>query len=193
MSNILFIGAHVDDVNLSCGGTITKLNNSLNDITIVSLSRIYNGIDLRDEFDSANCAAHDCLLYDFKTRDFDKIRQNILELLLDFKGYDYVFTHSPFDMHQDHAVVGQESIRAFKHTNLITYCADWNTRNFTRNYFIKLQTKHIENKVVMLACYKSQIHRNYMQTDYTWANAINTGVICAAKYAESFQAINLIQ
>ncbi len=206
MSKILFIGAHTDDVELSCGGTINKLIDQLsdyggmeNDINVLTLSRIYSGVDLEPEWSNSMLSFGDEMsarLLDFETRNFNKSRQEILQYFYDLQKkeeFETVFTHSPFDLNQDHSIVGQESIRAFKHTNLITYCADWNTRDFTRNYFVKLEAKHIQKKIEALACYKSQVNRKYMNPDYTWANALNIGVICNTKYAESFQAINLIQ
>lgn len=194
----LFIGAHCDDLELNCGATIARLSSEDNTTTMLVLSHVYSEIELRGELNkSVKCLGHDFenfVCYDFKTRAFDKSRQEILDLFIQLRQteWDYVFTHSPNDFHQDHSVVGQESIRAFRNTNLITYTSDWNARQKTNNYFVKLEKHHIETKVDMLACYGSQKHRNYMHPDYTWANALNTGVICNSKYAEGFQAINLI-
>lgn len=131
-----------------------------------------------------------CWINDFTVRRFNTERQEILDYLIQQTGYDYVFTHSSMDWHQDHRVVGEESFRAFKKTNLLTYLADWNQRDFRKNYFVKLKRGHIENKLKALSCYQSQRHRDYMKPDYIWADALVNGVMCGSEYAEAFEVIN---
>jgi len=193
---ILFIASHCDDLEICCGGTIARLLEEKNNVTIITLSHIYAGVDLKHEWLNSMEVFKPSMYipYDFPTRGFSERRQDILELLFKLsKGnYDSVFTHSPTDLHQDHSVVGQESVRAFKNTNLFTYQGEWNSRNFIRNYFVRLEARHIQKKADAIACFHSQKHRNYTHPDYTWANALNTGVICNSKYAESYQAINII-
>lgn len=195
MSKYLFIGSHVDDVELSCGGTITKLIEDNHLVTIITLSYLYGKDSLLDEWkDSISVLKPDFIqAKDFRARLFTEQRQEILDFLCTLKGYDYVFTHSVTDIHQDHKVVGEESLRAFKHTNLITYTGEWNQRTVTKNYFTGLNSHHIETKMSALRCYASQANRPYMKSDFIWANAMNNGVMCGHKYAESFHAINLIQ
>lgn len=189
----LFLGAHVDDVELSCGGTICKLRQEGHLITVITLSHVYNYVDLLEEWTSSNqkIEPHYTLYKNFKTRHFHEQRQEILDFMLTLK-YDYVFTHSANDLHQDHKVVGEEAQRAFKNTNLITFTAEWNQRTTTKNYFVTLNSDHVETKKMALSCYKSQQARPYMKSDFIWANAMNNGVMCNAKYAEAFQVVNLI-
>ena len=44
-----------------------------------------------------------------------------------------IFTTSMNDIHQDHKVIYEESIRAFKFENLLSYEIPWNTKNFKPN------------------------------------------------------------
>lgn len=189
MDKYLFIGAHVDDLELSCGGTIAKILEQGHNVTCLTLSHIYSGVDLLDEW----CASMNILnpsfvwVNNFEVRNFDKDRQAILEYLYQQKGYDYVFTHSPRDFHQDHRVVGEESIRAFKNTNLITYCAPWNQTAFRKNLIIKLKKDHIDLKLKSLSCYKSQVNKRYFKPGYIQSWALSEGI---GDYAESFEIIH---
>lgn len=192
----LFIGAHCDDIELCCGATVARLISEGNEVTCIALSHVYGSLDLQEEFTSSMYLLnpHAFKFYEFETRNFNKSRQTILQLLVDYSKlkYDYIFTHSAEDFNQDHAVVGYESIRAFKKFNLITYTGDWNSRGKRENYFTTVQPDHIEQKLKALSCYESQHHRDYMHKDYIWANLFNCGVKCGVKYAESFEVINLI-
>jgi len=131
-------------------------------------------------------------IHDFKTRDFQLYRQQILDVMVRYKDYDYVVTHSAKSFHQDHKVVGEESIRAFKQCNLITYLHEWDTRSYCKNYFVELDIRHVNKKIIALNCYKSQSHRQYMSNDFLRSNAINNGAICGVRHAEAFEVINYL-
>ena len=45
------------------------------------------------------------------------------------------------DIHQDHQVIHQEGIRAFKHSRILGYELVWNNLTFTSNYHTKLSQK----------------------------------------------------
>jgi LmbE family N-acetylglucosaminyl deacetylase len=189
-----FLGAHVDDVELSCGGTIARLIHEGHDIVVVSLSYMYEENDLLHEWkDSMQKLGVKIIAYkDFRTRLFHERRQDILDYLFTLKGFDFIFTHSKNDPHSDHATVGREAERAFKHTNLITFTGAWNHPE-KPDYFVSINHGQVQKKIEALSCYKSQQHRPYMHSDFIWSNAMNNGVMCGTKYAEAFKVVNLIQ
>jgi len=117
MSKYLFVGAHHDDLELCCGGYIAREIELGHEVNILCLSQNYNGVNLRHEWlESMNVLRPDDFeIRDFKTRGFVMYRQQILQLLHDYSknNYDFVITHSANDFHQDHKVVGEESISAF--------------------------------------------------------------------------------
>ena len=189
----LFIGAHVDDAELSCGGFISKLIEEKNHVRVITLSQIYQNQNLLPEwFNSMDILGVDYLgHYLFKTREFYKDHNEILQELFSHNHYDFIVSPSALDVHSDHSVVGHCAKRAFKTKNLITYTGDWNRRTITHNYFVKLKKGHIEQKIKGLACYESQQHRLYMNPDYIWANARNMGVMAGCEFAEGFEVVNL--
>lgn len=188
----LFVAAHVDDNELSCGGTIFRLIEEGHDVTMVTLSHVYNGIDLIEEWRQCQTVIRPTtgLYTDFQTRYFRNQRQDILDYLLRLDKPDVVITHSSTSFHQDHSIVGEECIRAFKHSTILTFQQEWNNRNFIKNYFVKLEPKHIEKKIRALQSFDSQQGKSYIHPDFIWANALNNGVICGVKYAEAFNVIN---
>lgn len=191
----LFIGAHPDDVELCCGGTMTKLIDNGHEVHVLTLSHFFYGVDLKGEWlDSmVELRPDGCNICTFDPRLFSSDRQEILDLLLTYSNkFDYIFTHSASDYHQDHRTVGEESIRAFKGHNLITYKGVWNGDEKS-NYFVHLKEKHIKAKLSYLECYKSQSNRTYTNSDAIYAMAINAGLKCKTKYAESFEIVCLNQ
>ncbi len=196
MSKYLFISPHLDDSELAAGGTIARMKEEGHKITVVTLSTIYEGVNLSLEWiSSMNTLMVDhCIQQDFKTRFFDTQHDAILQYLFTIQkdGYDFVFAPSSVDFHSDHSTVGRICERVFKHVNLVSYTHPWNTRGVTQNYFIQLKEKHISKKTDVLSCYKSQLKRNYFDEDYTYAEAKRTGVICGSEYAEGFQVVNFI-
>lgn len=196
MKRYLFISTHVDDAELSCGATIAKLLEQGNHVTVLTFSCVYEVGNLSLEWvksmESLNVSTYQ--KNDFKIRLFHQNSNDILQRLFLVKEneYNFIFAPSSEDFHSDHATVGRCAERVFKHSNLITYTGDWNTRTKKTNYFVRVEQSHVGQKIKALSCYESQKEKPYMHPDYIWANALNNGVMCGSEYAESFYAINLI-
>lgn len=197
MSKYLFIGAHVDDESLCCGGTIVKLKEQGHEIIIVTLSHIYGGIDLSHEWHKAQIllqADHSHLL-NFETRmfyrDANEILQTLFKLNEQYKP-DYTYTHSSNDIHADHRTVGYQSQRVFKKQNLITFAGEWNMLESESNFYHALTDEHLSKKMDILACYESQQTRSYFDRQFTYSKALLSGAKIGAKYAEAFRILNMI-
>ena len=78
---------------------------------------------------------------------------------------DLVLMPSTRDIHQDHVVVANEGIRAYKYSMILAYEILWNQLNFTASAFVALQSHHVESKVRALNCYASQKARPYMNEE----------------------------
>jgi N-acetylglucosamine malate deacetylase 1 len=79
------------------------------------------------------------LLYDYDVRTFKTFRQEILEDIIAFRNKarpDIVFLPSPTDIHQDHQVISEEGIRAFKTSNVLGYEMPWNNISFNTRCFL---------------------------------------------------------
>lgn len=193
----LFLGAHTDDIELCAGGTVAKLIELNNDVHFMAFSSCQSEQIETEWNESLNILrpSQSNLAY-FKNRLFSENRQDILDRMIQLRDnieYDYVFTHSTLDGHQDHRVIGQESIRAFKNTNLITYIAPWNQIGSQPidNYFVSLELKHVQKKIESCMAYKSQINRPYMNEDFLWAQARIAGIKCQSEFAEAFQVLKI--
>ena len=135
------------------------------------------------------------IVLNFQVRKFNYVRQEILEELIKIRKsqkFDLVLIPSLKDIHQDHAVIAQEGVRAFKNTSILGYELIWNDLQFDTTCFVKLEKRHVETKVAALSRYESQNVREYMSPEFIWSLAKMRGVQVNASYAECFEVIRWI-
>ena len=207
--NILVLSPHTDDAEIGAGGTILKLLDS-NDILWIVFSTceesLPEGMDkntLKNEFrqmaDFLKPALYiDPIIYDYKVRKLDQHRQEVLEHLRkigkDFKP-DLVIGPSLNDFHQDHLVVANEMIRAFKTSaSIICYELPWNHVIFNTQMFVRFDKDILEKKIKLVSFYKSQkeMRTLFFSPDFIKSLAVVRGSQANTKYAEAFEVIRWI-
>jgi len=194
--NVLVLSPHTDDAELGAGGTLSKLKRGGANITIFGFSapRDVNRAEFKASTDVLNIESVE--IFDFETRMFPSSRQDILQLLYDYgqeHSPDLVLTPSSNDLHQDHQVVTEEAMRAFKSSTILGYELPWNNIHFDQNCFIELNDIDLEMKLKMLSKYESQIgRRNYFEEDYLRGLVRTRGVQIEAQFAEGFETIRLV-
>lgn len=204
---ILFIAPHVDDVELGCGGTIARLADEKHQLFYVALSDCQKSIpeglpadtlqkELYMSAETLGLPSSHVKLYNYQVREFSDSRQKILDDFLRLKSEiapDLVFVPATGDLHQDHGVVTNEGLRAFKHSSILGYELPWNHTCFKSNGFYKLDEKHMSKKIESLKQYQSQKHRSYFNHEVIYGLARLRGVQSQALYAEAFEVIRWIQ
>jgi N-acetylglucosamine malate deacetylase 1 len=207
---ILILAPHTDDAELGCGGLISRFIDEGKSIMWVvfstaeeSLPKEFPPDTLVKEF--KNVAAYFGLgeanykILNFKVRKLQEKRQEVLEELVNIRKSfkpDLVIGPSLNDFHQDHSVVANEMIRAFKtSSSIICYELPWNHVRFDTQFFAKLSDKNIEDKINVLKFYKSQIfvNKKYFSADFVKGLAITRATQINEKYAEAFEVIRWIQ
>lgn len=205
-NKILILAPHTDDGELGCGGTIAKFCSEGKEVFYAafclcskSLPSSLPSNTLETECKNATSALgippSNLILFNYEVRELPAARQQILEELLQLNNQirpDLVLLPAASDVHQDHQVIHQEGLRAFKNTSFAGYELPWNNYSFHTNFFMRLTEKEIETKVEALKQYKSQSHRNYMHPDFTRSLAKVRGVQCNSEYAEAFEIYKII-
>ena len=120
---VCFIGAHPDDIELGCGALIARIAGKA-DVRCVTFSNNQKNPALShlvpEHYASMETLGVPCErvdLLDFETRRFQEHRQEILETMIGIlrkDDPDIVFVHTKSDVHQDHGVLTQEALRAFR-------------------------------------------------------------------------------
>ena len=140
-------------------------------------------------------AAERVIVHDYAVRKLSAHRQEILESMVQLcrkLSPGIVLLPSRQDLHQDHATVTAEALRAFKHCTLLGYELPWNNLSFDADAFIKIEARHLEAKIDALSHYRTQASRDYMNPDFARGLATVRGVQAGGGLAECFEVIRLI-
>lgn len=203
---VLVLAPHTDDGELGCGGSINRLIEEGSEVYYVAFSICTRSLPahlapdtLAKEVKVATkilgLADNHLILYDFDVRRFKDVRQEILEELIKIKGDinpDLVFVPSPTDIHQDHQVISEEGLRAFKNTSILGYELPWDNVTFNTRSFIKLEDRHVDKKIEALGAYESQKARTYLNANFIRSLATTRGVQINTNYAEAFEVIRWV-
>jgi len=206
-SKALVLAPHTDDGEIGCGGTIARLINQGAQVHYMVFSICEASLPegeipgiLRKEVQEATkrlgIPTENLHLFDYPVRKFNSHRQEILENLVEFgQNYDIdiVFAPSVNDVHQDHSVIANEAIRAFKHKSIFAYEMPWNNLSFETSGFFKLTEDDVEKKLFALDAYESQKRREYFNPDFIKSLLMVRGAQVKAKYAEAFDVVRLIK
>jgi len=107
--------------------------------------------------------------YKFPVRRFSEHRQDILEAMIILRNTirpDIVVMPNSRDIHQDHKLIYEEGLRAFKHCSMLGYELPWNSLEFTSNFHVTLSEKNLNLKWEAISAYKSQEIRAYKSEDF---------------------------
>lgn len=201
----LVLTAHTDD-EFGCSGLITRLLEQGTEVHLACFSWCEESVPegyprdvLKGEFATAmnvlRIPPERVHLYDQRVRHFPAHRQDILETLVVLRGEiepDLVLVPSSSDIHQDHGVVGQEGIRAFKHSTILGYELPMNTISFRHACFVPLDESQMARKIEHAACYVSQSQRPYMNPDFIRSLGLVRGVQINREAAEAFEVIRMV-
>ena len=199
------VSPHTDDAELSCGGSISRWVREGREVLIAYLSDTRNvfgdnhGITLRAEARNAaekmGLKQESIVFYDFPTRSFFDVRQEILDALIqiahDFDP-DLVVGPDPEDTHQDHNATANELPRAFRRSSIFGFDTYWNMSHQKPEAVVELQLEDFERKLDAIRCYLSQAHRPYMDKDALMAQARFRALPRGFALAESFSIRQLI-
>lgn len=203
---VLVLAPHTDDGEFGCGGTINKLIDEGAEVYYAAFSACEQSVlpqfpkdilikEVKSATKVLGIKPENLILFKYDVRTFNFHRQAILDDIIRLRTDiqpDLVFTPSVNDIHQDHATISNEAVRAFKFTSILCYELPWNNFNFTTTCFYQLDEKHIATKVSALKEYQSQAHRPYADEDFIRSLARIRGVQIGTQYAEVFEMVRWI-
>jgi LmbE family N-acetylglucosaminyl deacetylase len=204
--NIVVLAPHTDDGEFGCGGSIAKFLEEGHNVYYVAFSTAKESvpegmpenileIEVKEATKRLGIPPENLIIFGFTVRKLNYARQDILEELVKIRkeiNPDLVFMTSPHDLHQDHYTVSQEGLRAFKNTSILAYEIPWNHLTFNTQSFIRLEERHIAQKVNALDAYNSQKMRNYASKEFIYSQATMRGTQIGTQYAETFEVLRWI-
>jgi LmbE family N-acetylglucosaminyl deacetylase len=195
---LLAIGAHSDDIEIGCGGTILKLieQGSLSEVCWVVLT----GETKRaaEAGESANALLRDLprkrvILKDFRDGYFPydgaDIKRFFEELKAEFSP-DVILTHQRADLHQDHRVTCELTWNTFRDHLILEYeIPKYDGDMGAPNVFIPLAESLCRNKVEhLMTHFGSQLSKQWFKDDLFAGLLRLRGMECnsPSSYAEAF-------
>lgn len=179
--NFLFFGAHPDDVEMSCAGTILRLKKAGHWVGICDLTKGEMGS--RGTVETRNAEAQKAsklLSLDYRTNlglpdahlsNNTEAKKLIVDVIREQKP-DFVFCNAPKDRHIDHGVghtlvkeacflsglvkyENEENLKPHRPINVISYIQD----EYLQPNLVVDITAEFNDKMSVVYCYKTQFHQ----------------------------------
>ena len=198
---ILAIGAHPDDVEFGCGGTLIKYARQGHDVSLLVMTDGGGGGDGRIRRQEQQ-AAGDILgvsrlfwgEYPDTAIPLDRESiQRIERVILDVRP-DFIFVHSQDDTHQDHRHLSVATITATRYTRNVLFYEGPTTQNFSPNVFVEIDGV-LQDKIAALQAHKSQVTKTNIEgmniLDIVQSSAHFRGIQGRVRNAEGFVPLRL--
>ncbi len=206
VTSLLVFAPHTDDGEFGCGGTIAKCTRLGIRVHYVAFSAAEESVPadlprdiLRHEVLKATAKlgmdeGHVTVLK-YPVRRFPEFRQDILEDMIVLKKEldpAVVICPSRFDIHQDHRVIADEAVRAFKDRTILGYEMPWNNLSIATSCFSVLAEQDVDTKIEAVSCYMSQSFREYINPEFIRGLARVRGAQIGVHYAEVFEVVRVV-
>jgi LmbE family N-acetylglucosaminyl deacetylase len=201
--NLLCLGAHSDDIEIGCGGTILKLARQNPDLNVLWVVFSANAGRSREAQNSGReflnrVSQKKIVLKNFKGSFFPFQGAEIKKYFETLKSFepDVVFTHHRDDRHQDHRVLSDLTWNTFRNHLILEYeIPKYDGDLGIPNFFVALDEKICREKVGHLRQFFQTQGNKHWFTDDTFLSLMRLrGIECAAqtKYAEAFYCRKLV-
>jgi LmbE family N-acetylglucosaminyl deacetylase len=211
MKNILAIGAHPDDLEFGCFGTLKKFKDQGKNITLVVMtasdvthsqtgkSTRTKEQSIKEAFTAAEVIGANLLLLPYQDGEvpFSKKTVHDLEKIISEYSIDTIFTHWGGDTHQDHINTLDATLAASRMVNNV-FCYEQVplprvcTTYPVANFYVDI-TDTIDYKIEASKKHNSQIQK-YLDQDIDLIDNLKTlarfrGIQIGVKYAEAFNVL----
>jgi LmbE family N-acetylglucosaminyl deacetylase len=201
---ILCLGAHSDDIEIGCGGTILKILQAFDNLVIFWVVLSSDNERKKEAFESANTLlkkanSFHVEIYQYKENYFPYIGYEIKSTIDKIKlkiSPDIIFTHYRNDLHQDHRLISELTWNAFRDHFILEYeVPKYDGDIGNPNFFVHLNEHLIRTKIHhLLSNFKTQKNRHWFTDDVFLALARLRGIESNApdNFAEAFHCRKIV-
>jgi len=201
---VLCLGAHSDDIEIGCGGTILRLLEENEKVEVKWIVFSADGHRAEEARESAklflgNAKNKDVVVKQFKESYFPYIGSEIKDYFEKIKGEfipEIIFTHYRHDLHQDHRLISELTWNTFRSHFILEYEIFKYDGDFgVPNFFIHLDEDQCRKKIdCIMESFKTQNNRDWFTPDAFFSILRIRGVESKApeKYAEGFYCRKVI-
>jgi len=194
---VLLIGAHADDIEIGCGGTVLSLVSGPRPIEATWLVLAAGGRRKEEAIHSADsflAGAAKRLVVTHTFRDgffpYDPSIKEVFEGLKSAADFDLIFTHYRDDRHQDHRIVSDLTWNTFRSHMILEYeVPKYDGDLGSPNVFVSLSRDICETKInALMTHFTSQSVKRWFTRDTFVALARLRGIEAgdSTDYAEAF-------
>jgi LmbE family N-acetylglucosaminyl deacetylase len=201
---VLCLGAHSDDIEIGCGGTILHLLAQRRNVAVKWVVFAANAERRREAERSAEmflqgAVKKEIVVRDFKESFFPYIGSEIKACFEDLKGTispDVVFTHFREDLHQDHRLISELTWNTFRNHVILEYeIIKYDGGLGSPNTFVPLNEELCARKIkYLMENFQSQ-HSHQWFTEETFRAMLRLRGVesnASSKFAEAFYARKLV-
>jgi len=199
--NILAIGAHPDDIEFGCGGTLIKYAGKGARIELLVMTDGARGGNARtrrsEQLRAATVlGARRVHWGGYRDTLLPSVRRLIdcIERVLRVVRPDFIFVNNPEDTHQDHRQVARAAVSATRYARNVLFYEGPTTVNFTPTVFIDIADE-VGRKIEALRRHRSQVMKTRIEgtaiCEIAEASAHFRGVQARVRWAEGFAPLRL--
>ncbi len=199
--NILAIGAHPDDIEIGCGGTLIKYAREGHQVYLLVATHgelggegLVRTEELRRSAEIVG--ATDLFTFDYPDTQLPLDKELIarIEEVIKVVSPEVIFVHYFDDTHQDHRTLSQATTSATRYIKNVLFYEVPTTQNFAPTVFIDIDDA-LEEKVACLEAHTSQVTKTNIEgltiVDIARAAAHFRGIQSRVKNAEGFVPLRL--
>src|SRR5271154_3132597 len=201
--NILCLGAHSDDIEIGCGGTILRLAEQYPNCTLHWIVFSASGVRAAEALRAAAMfagatAIKGPVLKDFRDGFMPFLGAELKEAFEDLKPIspDIIFTHTRQDAHQDHRLIAELTWNTFRDHLILEYeIPKYDGDLGQPNVFMPLDKKICDSKVgFLMEAFQTQRSKRWFDPQTFLGLMRLRGMECNAPsgYAEAFYCRKLV-
>lgn len=202
--NVLCLGAHSDDIEIGCGGTMLRLVNEVRGLNVTWVVFCGEGDRESEARGSAeevlsNASSADVIVKRFRNGFFPYVAADIKEYFETLKAGaapDVVFTHYRNDLHQDHRVISDLTWNTFRNHLILEYeIPKYDGDLGSPNCFVTLDAAQLEAKQELLERHFASQRSKQWFTRSTFEGLCRIrGIECASPtgFAEAFYGRKIV-
>jgi LmbE family N-acetylglucosaminyl deacetylase len=201
---VLCLGAHSDDIEIGCGGTIMRLIENIKELSFYWVVFSANEEREKEALTSAqnfleNAKEKTILIKNFRESYFPfvgvEIKEHFEQMKKEFSP-DLIFSHYRHDLHQDHRLISDLTWNTYRNNLILEYEIPKFDGDFgSPNFFVHLNEALCQKKINNIQDNFVSQHDKPWFTDDTFLSILRLrGVESNApnKYAEAFYCRKLI-
>lgn len=199
--NVLAIGAHPDDIEFGCGGTLVKYAAQGHRVHLLVMTGGGEGgsavVRMEEQAASNRIMGVGHISWGGYEDTHLQVNKEVIskiESVIEEVEPDLIFCNYLEDTHQDHRHIAQTTVSATRYIRNVLFFEGPTTQNFNPNVFVDISDA-LERKIEALQAHRSQVMKTNIEEmsilELVRSTANFRGIQGRVKYAEAFCSLRL--